>query len=76
MTTKLKNYLTLALAAGLLYGFLLWGILRPDAALSTAERRPLTQRPVFTVQTALDACGKDIPAATVILDPQGQETQH
>ncbi len=54
MTTKLKNYLTLALAAGLLYGFLLWGILRPDAALSTAERRPLTQRPVFTVQTALD----------------------
>jgi len=54
MTNKLKNLLTLALAAGLLYGFLLWGILRPDAALSTAERRPLTQRPVFTVQTALD----------------------
>ena len=54
MTTKLKNYLTLALAAGLLYGFLLWGVLRPDAALSATERRPLAQRPAFTVQTALD----------------------
>lgn len=30
----------------------------------------------YAVQTALDACGKDIPAATVVLDPQGQETQH
>ena len=54
MTDKLKNLLTLALAAGLLYGFLIWGILRPDAAVSTAERRPLTQRPQFTVQTALN----------------------
>lgn len=30
----------------------------------------------YAVQTALDTCGKDIPAATVILDPQGQEVQH
>ena len=42
MTDKLKNLLTLALAAGLLYGFLIWGVLRPDAALSVTERRPLT----------------------------------
>ena len=27
MTAKLKNLLTLALAAGLLYGFLIWGVL-------------------------------------------------
>ena len=53
MNTKLKNLLTLALAAGLLYGFLLWGVLRPDAAMSTTERRPLTQRPQLTVQTML-----------------------
>ena len=37
MTAKLKNLLTLALAAGLLYGFLIWGVLRPDAALSVTE---------------------------------------
>ncbi len=54
MTVKLKNLLILALAAGLLFGFLLWGILRPDAAVSTAERRPLTQRPQLTVQTMLN----------------------
>ena len=54
MTVKLKNLLILALAAGLLYGVLLWGILRPDAAVSAAERRPLTQRPQLTVQTMLN----------------------
>ena len=54
MTDKLKNLLTLALAAGLLYGFLFWGVLRPDAALSVTERRPLTQRPQITVQTVLN----------------------
>lgn len=54
MTAKLKNLLTLALAAGLLYGFLIWGVLRPDAALSVTERRPLTQRPQITVQTVLN----------------------
>ena len=54
MTAKLKNLLILALAAGLLYGFLLWSILRPDAAASAAERRPLTQRPQLTVQTMLN----------------------
>ena len=52
MTDKLKNLLTLALAAGLLYGFLIWGVLRPDAALSVTERRPLTQRPQITVHFA------------------------
>ena len=54
MTDRLKNLLTLALAAGLLYGFLIWGVLRPDVALSVTERRPLTQRPQITVQTALN----------------------
>ena len=50
MTTKFKNLLTLALAAGLLYGLLIWALVRPADTVSASERRPLAQRPELTWQ--------------------------
>lgn len=51
MTGKFKQILTLALSAGLIYGLLIWALLRPSDALSTSERRPLAQRPELSWST-------------------------
>lgn len=54
MQTKLKNILTVCITAAFLFGFSLWGILKPDLAVSTMERRPLTQFPNATIHTILN----------------------
>lgn len=48
---KQKNCLTVLLTAGFLLTFALWGVCRPDTAVSAAERRPLAQQPALTAQT-------------------------
>lgn len=46
---KGKNILTVCLLAAFLAGFGLWSALRTPDGVSQAERRPLAQRPEFTV---------------------------
>ena len=42
---KLNNLLTVCMTAAFLFLFCIWGILRPDDAVSVSERRPLAQCP-------------------------------
>lgn len=51
---KVKNLVSLALAGCFLLGFLVWGILRPDADTSLTERRPLAQAPELSTKTLLN----------------------
>ncbi len=53
MTNKMKNVVTIALLVLFLGGLSLWGLLAPDAELSEAERRPLTQFPELSVESVL-----------------------
>ncbi len=48
---KLKHLLTLILTGGFLLSFGLWWFLKPSAAYSDSERRPLNQKPALTWQT-------------------------
>ena len=51
---KVKNLVSLVLAGCFLLGFLVWGILRPDADTSLTERRPLAQAPQLSTKTLLN----------------------
>lgn len=51
---KRKNCATLLLTGTFLLGFLIWGLLKPDDAISKSERRKLAQRPALSVRTILD----------------------
>lgn len=51
---KRKNCATLLLTGAFLLGFLIWGILKPDDAISKSERRKLAQRPELSVRTVLN----------------------
>lgn len=50
---KRKNCATLLLTGAFLLGFLIWGLLKPDEAVSKSERRKLAQLPELSVQTVL-----------------------
>lgn len=48
---KTKSILTTAAFLSVLFGLMLWGAFRPDAALSHVERRLLTQRPALSAES-------------------------
>lgn len=50
---KAKNLITLLLLAVFLFGLSLWAVLKPADALSTSERRPLSQFPTVSVDSLL-----------------------
>ena len=51
MKERTKNIITVVLASIVIFGFALWGLLMPDAKVSTSERRPLEQLPEFSMQS-------------------------
>ncbi len=53
MTTKLKNIILIVLCAVFIFGFLVWGLAKPDGDISKSERRPLTQFPKLSVDTVM-----------------------
>ena len=50
---KIRNIVTTVLFCGFLLLFFAWGLLKPDDALSSSERRPLEQFPELSAQTVL-----------------------
>ena len=52
---KRKNLAVVCLSAAFLLGFLLWGLCKPDDAVSVSERRKLAQKPELTLSSVL--CG-------------------
>ena len=46
---KQKNLAVVCLTAAFLLGFLLWGLCKPDDAVSVSERRKLAQKPELTL---------------------------
>lgn len=50
----IKNGAVLTLLLGFLFGFFLWGIFEPDAAISDSERRPLAQAPELSAKNLWD----------------------
>ena len=48
MKKKLKYILTVAVTLLMLFGLAIWGLAKPDEAVSRAERRKLAQAPVLT----------------------------
>lgn len=53
MSEKMKNRVIVIVTIVVVYGFLLWGIVREDGDLSVAERRKLAQFPKLSVETVL-----------------------
>lgn len=53
MSTKLKNYIVVFMAALLIFGFAVWGVLLPDAEISESERRPLAKFPELSIETIM-----------------------
>lgn len=51
---KRKNFAVICLLAAFLCGFLLLGLLQPDALVSRTERRPLAQQPALRAETLLN----------------------
>lgn len=50
---KRKNLAVVCLTAAFLLGFLLWGLCKPDDAVSVSERRKLAQKPELTLSSVL-----------------------
>ena len=50
---KRKNLAVVCLSAAFLLGFLLWGLCKPDDAVSVSERRKLAQKPELTLSSVL-----------------------
>lgn len=53
MNRKIKDALTLGIAAAFVFVFALWGICKSDDAVSESERRPLKQFPTLNVEEVL-----------------------
>lgn len=53
MNRKVKDALTLGIAAAFVFVFALWGICKSDDAVSESERRPLKQFPTLNVEEVL-----------------------
>ena len=53
MNKRIKDILTLCMPALFVLVFALWGIFKPDDAVSVSERRPLKQLPALSAQEAL-----------------------
>lgn len=53
MSEKIKNIVTVLLAAVFLFGFSVWSLLLPDAEESTSERRHLAQFPAVSADSIL-----------------------
>lgn len=53
MSEKIKNIVTVLLAAVFLFGFSVWSLLLPDAEESTSERRHLAQFPTVSADSIL-----------------------
>ena len=53
MSEKIKNIVTVLLAAVFLFGFSVWSLLLPDAEESTSERRHLAQFPAVSASSIL-----------------------
>lgn len=54
MNEKLRNIITVALAALFILGFSLWGLIAPDKELSLSERRKLAQFPEISWKSVKD----------------------
>lgn len=52
--SKIKNYLVVILSSLFIFGFTIWGIILPDAQISSTERRPLSTMPEVNTDTLLD----------------------
>ena len=50
---KRKNLAVVCLTAAFLLGFLIWGLCKPDDAVSVSERRKLAQKPELTLSSVL-----------------------
>lgn len=50
---KRKNLAVVCLSAAFLLGFLIWGLCKPDDAVSVSERRKLAQKPALTLSSVL-----------------------
>ena len=50
---KRKNLAVVCLSAAFLLGFLIWGLCKPDDAVSVSERRKLAQKPELTLSSVL-----------------------
>ena len=53
MNRKIKDALTLGIAAAFVLMFALWSICKSDDAVSESERRPLKQFPTLNVEEVL-----------------------
>ena len=53
MNRKVKDALTISIAAAFVFVFALWGICKSDDAVSESERRPLKQFPTLNVEEVL-----------------------
>ena len=53
MNRKIKDALTLGIAAAFVLMFALWGICKSDDAVSESERRPLKQFPTLNAEEVL-----------------------
>ena len=53
MNRKIKDALTIGIAAAFVFVFALWGICKSDDAVSESERRPLKQFPTLNVEEVL-----------------------
>ena len=51
---RTKNVLTIVVFIAVIFGILIWSVLLPDAPMSRAERRLLSQRPEFSAKTFFD----------------------
>lgn len=52
--SKIKNYIVVILSALFVFGFFIWGIILPDNAISTTERRKLEAFPKVSTDTILE----------------------
>ena len=52
--SKIKNYLVVILSSLFVLGFTVWGIILPDAQMSSTERRPLSAMPEVSIDTILN----------------------
>lgn len=50
---KRKTLAVVCLSAAFLLGFLIWGLCKPDDAVSVSERRKLAQKPELTLSSVL-----------------------
>ncbi|MGN0298858.1 MAG: DHHW family protein [Lachnospiraceae bacterium] len=53
MSEKFKNIVTVCGVAIFMFGFLLWGIIKPDETMSVSERRTLASMPKLSFETVV-----------------------